>query len=70
MQEVHIITRDNLIKKNEPNKTYYDKTLNTIDLHVGDKVFIKEQNKNKSLSLTWRNPNEVLLVHDDENVTI
>ncbi|KAL4082884.1 hypothetical protein QTP88_029538 [Uroleucon formosanum] len=47
MQEAHKIAKDNLIKKKETNKTYYDKTINSIDIHVGDKVLLKEQNKKK-----------------------
>lgn len=70
MQETHKMARDNLIKKKETNKTYYDKTINTIDLHVGDKVLIKEQNKKNTLSLNWQGPYEIVLVHDNENITI
>jgi len=36
MQEAHKIARDNLIKEKESNKTYYDRTLNVVNLHVGD----------------------------------
>ena len=70
MQETHKIARENLIKKKETNKTYYDKTMNAIDLHVGDKVLIKEHNKKNALSLNWQGPFEILLVHDNENITI
>ncbi|CAH1720138.1 unnamed protein product [Aphis gossypii] len=70
MQEAHKIARDNLIKKKETNKTYYDKSLNEIELHVGDKVLIREHNKKNVLSFNWQGPYEVLLVHDNENITI
>ncbi|KAL4084027.1 hypothetical protein QTP88_029343 [Uroleucon formosanum] len=70
MQEVYKIARDNLIKKKETNKTYYDKTINSIDIHVGDKVLLKEQNKKNSLSQHWTGPYEVMEVYDNENITI
>lgn len=70
MQETHKIARENLIKKKETNKTCYDKTMNALEIHVGDKVLIKEHNKKNALSLNWQGPFEILLVHDNENITI
>ncbi|XP_060866547.1 uncharacterized protein LOC132942283 [Metopolophium dirhodum] len=61
MQETQKIARKNLIQKKEANKEYYDRTMNAIDLHVGDKVLIKEQNKKNALSLNWLGPFEVLV---------
>ncbi|KAL4148862.1 hypothetical protein QTP88_003007 [Uroleucon formosanum] len=60
MQEAHKIARDNLIKKKKTNKTYYDKTINSIDIHVGDKVLLKEENKKNALSQNWTGPYKVM----------
>jgi len=42
MQEAHKIAHNNLITKKETNKKYYDRTINNIDVNIGDKVLIKE----------------------------
>jgi len=70
MQESYKIARDNLINKKEVNKNFYDKTANPIELHVGDKVLIKNQNKRDTLSRNWTGPFEITHVHDNENITI
>jgi len=70
MQQAHEIARNNLINKKESNKRNYDKTMNPVDIHVGDKVLIKEQHKKNTLCLNWSGPYEVIMVHDNENVTI
>jgi len=44
--------------------------VNTINLHLGDKVLIKEHNKNNTLSMNWQGPFEIIMVHDNENITI
>ncbi|KAL4100898.1 hypothetical protein QTP88_020923 [Uroleucon formosanum] len=49
MQETHKIARNNLVKKKENNKEYYDKTHNPITLHIGDKILLKDQNKKNTL---------------------
>jgi len=53
MQQAHDIARNNLINKEQNNKRYYDKTINPLTLHVGDKVLIKEQHKKNTLGLSW-----------------
>jgi hypothetical protein len=68
MQEAHKIARLNLITKKETNKKYYDKTINNIDVNLGDKVLIKEHNKRNTLSRNWTGPYEVIEVHDNENI--
>lgn len=70
MQQAHEIARNNLINKKQDNKRYYDQTINPLTLHVGDKVLVKEQHKKNTLSLNWSGPYEVIMVHDNENVTI
>jgi transposase InsO family protein len=45
MQETHKIARENIIRKKNDNKKYYDQKVNEQELHVGDKVLIKNQNK-------------------------
>lgn len=70
MQETHKIARDNLIKKKENNKEYYDKTENPITLHIGDKILLKDQNKKNTLAQNWIGPYEVIIVHNNENITI
>jgi len=70
MQQAHEIARNNLIEKKESNKRNYDKTMNPINIHIGDKVLIKEQHKKNTLCLNWSGPYEVVMVHDNENVTI
>jgi len=58
------------LKKKLDNKQNYDKTCNPIEIHVGDKVLIKEQNKRNTLSRNWTGPFEVTHVHGNENLTI
>lgn len=70
MQETHKIARENLIKKKNSNKQYYDQNANTLELHVGDKVLLKEQNKKNALCFIWSGPYEVIMIHDNENITI
>ncbi|KAL4100899.1 hypothetical protein QTP88_020924 [Uroleucon formosanum] len=56
MQETHKIARNNLVKKKENNKEYYDKTHNPITLHIGDKILLKDQNKKNTLAQNWTGP--------------
>ncbi len=70
MQETHKIARENLIKKKNSNKQYYDQNANILELHVGDKVLLKEQNKKNALCSNWSGPYEVIMIHDNENITI
>ena len=70
MQETHKTARENLIEKKNQNKQYYDQTSNPLELHVGDKVLMKEQNKKNTLYLNWTGPYEILLIHDNETITI
>ena len=70
MQETHKIARNNLINRKETNKRYYDQSINPLELHVGDKVLIKEHNKKNTLSRNWSGPYEVTQVHSNENITI
>ncbi|KAL4153886.1 hypothetical protein QTP88_001719 [Uroleucon formosanum] len=70
MQETHKIARNNLVKKKENNKEYYDKTHNPITLHIGDKILLKDQNKKNTLAQNWTGPYEVIILHDNENITI
>lgn len=70
MQETHKIARENLIKKKDSNKQYYDQNANILELHVGDKVLLKEQNKKNTLCSNWSGPYEVIMIHDNENITI
>jgi len=41
-----------------------------LELHVGDKVLIKQQHKKNTLDLNWSGPYDVIMVHDNENITI
>lgn len=52
------------------NKEYYDKSMKPIQIHVGNKVLIKEQNKKNSLCKNWTGLFEVTHVHANENITI
>lgn len=52
------------------NKEYYDKSMKPIQIHVGNKVLIKEQNKKNSLCTNWTGLYEVTHVHANENITI
>uniref|UniRef100_A0A2S2P9B7 Retrovirus-related Pol polyprotein n=1 Tax=Schizaphis graminum TaxID=13262 RepID=A0A2S2P9B7_SCHGA len=70
MQETHKTARENLIEKKNQNKQYYDQTSNPLELHVGDKVLMKEQSKKNTLDLNWTGPYEILLIHDNETITI
>ena len=70
MQETHQIARDSLIEKKNTNKPYYDQTTNPLELHVGDKVLLKEHNKKNALCLNWTGPYEIIMIHDNENITI
>lgn len=51
MQETHKTAPENLIKKKFDNKNYYDRSINPLELHVGDKVLVKEHNKKKCSEL-------------------
>jgi len=70
MQETHRTARDNLIEKKNTNKKYYDQSTNPLELHVGDKVLLKEQNKKNTLCSNWTGPYEITMIHDNENITI
>ncbi|KAL4091486.1 hypothetical protein QTP88_026173 [Uroleucon formosanum] len=70
MQETHKFARDNLIKKKENNKKYYDKTKNPITLHMEDKILLKDQNKKNTLAQNWTGPYEIVIINDNENITI
>lgn len=43
MLQAHEIARNNLIHKKEDKKRFYDKNINPLTLHVGDKVLMKKQ---------------------------
>jgi len=70
MQETHKIARENLIKKKNDNKKYYDQKINEQELHAGDKVLMKNQNKKNTLGQNWLGPYEITMTHDNENITI
>jgi hypothetical protein len=70
MQEAHKVTHANLMKKKERNKNYYDKNKHVIKINVGDKVLITEHNKRNMLSRNWTGPYEIIMIHDNENITI
>jgi len=59
MQQAHEIARNNLINKKQDNKRYYEK-----------KNLIMKQHKNNTLGLNWSGPYEVIMVHNNENITI
>lgn len=59
---------NNLIINNENNKKQYDKTMNKIKVHVGDKVLIKNQSLTSSLSPNLLGSYEVIVVNDKVNV--
>ncbi|KAF0682677.1 Retrovirus-related Pol polyprotein [Aphis craccivora] len=60
MQETHKIARENLIKEKNSNKQYYDQNANILELHVGDKVLLKEQNKKNALCFNWSGPYDTI----------
>ena len=70
MQQAHEIARNNLISKKESNKRNYDKTMNPVNVHVGDKVLIKERHKKNPLCLNWSGLYEVIMVHNNKNKNI
>lgn len=47
-----------------------DRSLNSSELHVGDKVLLKEHNKKNALQFNWSGLFEILMVHDNENIMI
>lgn len=70
LKQTHKIARDNLIIKKCDDKSFYDRSSNALDLHVSDKVILKEHNKKNTLQFNWTSPFEITMVHDNENTTI
>ena len=70
LQAAHAIARERLIQQKEKTKMAYDKTINPIDLHVGDQVLIQDKARKGKLSAKWLGPYEVLELNANQNVTI
>lgn len=56
------IAKENINRKKEKRKAYYDQKVNDINVKVGDKILIKKPSKDKKFELIWRGPYEVTAV--------
>lgn len=49
-------------------KIQYDKTINTIDIHVGNKILTKNQTPKTALDIKWLGTFEVIETNDMRNI--
>jgi len=71
LQTAYQAVHNNLLKSKEEIKRNYDKRLNNVQLKVGDKVLLKNDDKkltkDKKFPFKWEGPYEIL--HDNSNNT-
>lgn len=64
LQNAYAIARDNLIKGKEKNKTYYDRSTNSVTFQVGEQVQLLNENvrqgRSKKLGPQWVGPYTVV----------
>jgi hypothetical protein len=70
IQRSREIAKENIIENKNKNKENYDKNVNQLKIHVGDKVLIKNQHPINTLSMKWLGPFEVIELNDKCNITI
>lgn len=70
LRQAHQTARERLIQVKQKTKTYYDRTTNPINIHIGDKVLLQDRSRKDKLCAKWTGPHEVLEINSNENVTI
>ena len=74
LQHTHEIARENLVKKKEEAKTYYDRNVSDIKFKEGDKVLLSNEaqpkGKSRKLLPLYTGPYEIIKTHSDVNYTI
>lgn len=70
LQLSHQIARDRLSEQKQKTKEHYDRKLNEITVHVGDRVLLKNSARKGKLSPKWLGPYEVIEIRANENVTL
>lgn len=70
LQESHKIAQETIISAKEKSKERYDNNNCQLEVHVGDKVWIKNHNQKGKLGQKWLGPFPVISLHENENVSI
>lgn len=73
LQNIHIVARNTVIQEKESSKGRFDKTAKTVKYNVGDKVWLKIEQRNElrdKLSSRYEGPYEILKLRRDHNVQI
>lgn len=66
-----IMDNENQITKNNNKTLYlYDRTVNSLDLHINDLIFLKKHNVTNKLCVNWEDTFKIIQIHDKENITI
>ena len=66
----HAIARGNLLKKKEATKQQYDKRINSVDLKLGDLVWVKNEARRNKQDPIWLGPYKIIRKDSPTNVTI
>jgi len=67
LQVSHQIARDRLMEQKQKTKEQYDQNQNPTNIHVGDRVLLKNNARKGKLSAKWLGPYEVIELKTNEN---
>lgn len=72
LRRSHELARNNLLKSEDTNKSYYDKNSKEIEYKVGDEVYLTAQQfpKSKKLSARYQGPFPITKIESPSNVTL
>lgn len=70
LQTSYTLARENLLKKKEKSKEYYDKNLVPLEVEIGKKVWLKNEKRVGKLSPLWLGPYEVTKIISPVNTEI
>jgi len=70
MQEAYKIAREKLIKNKIKSKENYDTNKNPIEMHVKDKIALRDHTQKNKLNPLWKGPYELTDILDRGNIVI
>lgn len=69
LQDVYLKAKYNLHASKIRSKSYFDQKTKPFQFHVGEKVLVKNKNRNK-LEANWNGPYEITRIDSPENTTV
>jgi hypothetical protein len=70
LQESHKIAKEKLIQRKIKSKDNYDSKEHAIEVHVKDRILLRDDTQKNKLNPLWKGPYDVIEILDRENIVI